>query len=394
MSYVEDVYDTPRLFDNLSDVNDGSASSEFVTRSMFSEDMSSAPSISRTSYSRAPKPTEAKECPVGYRYRKEYDVPGGCVTNFKNMVTVHDTRCPAGMHWRKTFTVKAGCSRSKKQQLKKKWDAQKTLQLPACDENLVNNLVAQYMKVIASDLKEYFLMAQTNPQRLQDDKVMVKLQKRILKSIHKKLMRQNCAFRPTQANVASINNMISNALREYNEQFGFSLSQYKAEDQGIDRVWIEQDNKVTAKAVARPTSSRRSSSSTLSTGDALTSQDMQKLYELYYLFESYNQKTAAQLSDKGQHLFAQYNALFQKLAEQNKFQLDDSQLLQYIQNYGESQLEPVTLVQLNNKYGGPFWTQSSVVIHCPHCNNPISVSNYEPNAVLQCPICHQTMKLT
>lgn len=147
-----------------------------------------------------------------------------------------------------------------------------------------------------------------------------------------------------------------------------------------------------AKLLARPSVLSRSSSSRLQ-AEALTPEDLQELYELYFIFETYNKKRKAELNGRGRQLLERYKYLFHQLELYHNSQLNEQQLLEYIQNYGESQLEPTSIPSLVLKYRGPFWNEVDVTVHCPHCNNPISISNYVAGTVVPCPVCGKNIKL-
>lgn len=380
-------YNKRRLFDELGSVEDSSSTGR--DRSSTGRDRSSTTRNDSTGdLSRGDISTRDADgaCPAGYRYRKEYYVPGGCVANSKNTMMV-DARCPAGMHWRKTFKVKTGCSKTNKKRLQKNRDYAKSAELPTCEAGVVTPVFSDYMRLIASDLKEYFELTKTNA--IRDPKVISKMKRRFMKSVQKKLKRHNCEFRPTSLEVAQMNNMISNVLDEYNKEFGFRITE-KDNLEAMQNVWQDVEQEPHATFIARP-SARKYKGQT--DNIPITGHDMQELYELYFIFELYNDKQGAELTNKGRQLMNRYKSLFQKLALYHQSQLDDQQLLQYIKNYGESQLEPVTLTQMNKKYGGPFWNASNLTVHCPHCNSPISISNYEVGAMIQCPICQQNIKL-
>lgn len=128
----------------------------------------------------------------------------------------------------------------------------------------------------------------------------------------------------------------------------------------------------------------------------ITEKMMNDLYEMYIIFETYNAKTNAKLNIRGQELFAVYEYLFNELARYQNYQKNENELLTYIKNYGESQLDPhksITISSLNTKYFGPFWTEQNVTIHCPYCNQLLSISDYMPNQVFICPFCGNNIKL-
>lgn len=130
--------------------------------------------------------------------------------------------------------------------------------------------------------------------------------------------------------------------------------------------------------------------------EPFTEQMMNELYDLYIIFETFNQKSNAQLNVRGEQLYARYDYLFNELARYQNYQNSEQQLLAYINNYGKSQVDPngsVTISSLNAKYMGPFWTERGVTIHCPYCNQLLKLSRYVPYDVFECPSCGNNIKV-
>ena len=131
--------------------------------------------------------------------------------------------------------------------------------------------------------------------------------------------------------------------------------------------------------------------------EPFTEELMNELYDMFVLFRDYNKKLNAELTVRGAQLAERYQYLFTELARYQNFKLSDEDLYRYIQNYGQSQLDPVqkvTISALNAKYNGPFWAEQTVTVHCPYCNQLLEIRHYVPQMIVKCPSCHHNIKLT
>lgn len=306
-------------------------------------------------------------CPEGYKYRREFAVPGGCINNAKRSQIV-DPRCPTGMHWRKEHLVKERCVRKSKIRLKKLNQALALPLQPTCDTSLIEKYWTDHLKLILASVPQIG----QNP--IQPE-IVNKIRRRFIKSLQKKLQPHKCEFRPTEEENLKLYNFIINTSQNVKNNSGT----YMDTDVNVSSV-------VTSPALEQTTGVV--SNATL---------DMDELYHLYFLFEMFNKLPNATLTGRGRELFERYNYLFNQLAlfrrKQKQPLLTELQLRQYIKNYGESQLDPVSRQELEEKYIGPFWTQDVVTIHCPHCNHLVQVTHYTPNTIIHCPFCQGTIRL-
>lgn len=294
-------------------------------------------------------------CPEGYNYRREFTVPGACVSNYKRSQLI-DPRCPTGMHWRKEHVVKAKCVRKSKTRLKKQNQSVTTSTLASCDASIVQPIWEDHLKLILATVQQV--------KQLPIEPVTVnKIQRQFLKSVQKKLKAHNCEFRPTEEENLKLYNIIVNA------------AQNLAGDQ------VTEESVVSVAPVLSQLTSIENSVL-----------DMDELYHLYFLFDLFEKLPNAKLTGRGRELLERYNHLFNQLAVLQREQ-KQATLIQYIKNYGESQLEPVSRQMLEAKYMGPFWTQDNVTVHCPHCNHLVQVTHYVPNTVIRCPFCQGNIRL-
>jgi len=124
----------------------------------------------------------------------------------------------------------------------------------------------------------------------------------------------------------------------------------------------------------------------------MTDKEMQELYELYILFEqTYNRIPSSTLTTRGESLRRRYNELFNKLYQYTGRQLSAEKLLNYIENFGESEGTALSFNALEAKYGGPFWSTESMFFHCPRCNSFVKLNKFYPNEMVQCPVCRQRL---
>lgn len=297
------------------------------------------------------------DCPEGYHYRREFTVPGGCVSNYKRSQLV-DPRCPTGMHWRKERVVKGKCVRNSKARLKKQNQSMTFSTLERCGDSIVQPIWEDHLKLILATVQQIKELPV-------EPAIVNKVQRQFLKSVQKKLKAHNCEFRPTEEENLKLYNFIVNAAQNI-----------ATEESGVSITPVLQ--------LSSPSHEN-------------TAFDMNELYHLYFLFNLFEKLPNAKLTGRGRELFERYNYLFNQLAlfrkEQNQPHLTEPQLKQYIKNYGESQLEPVSKPMLEAMYVGPFWTQDNITVHCPHCNHLVQVTHYVPNTVIRCPFCQGNIRL-
>lgn len=279
------------------------------------------------------------ECPQGYHHRKEYHVDAGCINNKRNSRLI-DPRCPEGMHWREAHFVKGKCVRKSKARLRKQ--NQDSLlspveKLPSCTPDIVQRYWTNHLKLIEALEKKSLSNKEVN-----------KIYRRFVKTLQKKLDAHHCLYSPTEEERLELYDTIFSTV---------------------------SDSELLKDSVSF----------------------LEELYHLYVLFHLFDELSGASLNNRGKELLRRYNDLLNRLSvyqrEQRQRTLTEAQLKQYVRNYGESQLNPVTLQQLHIRYQGPFWTQSSVTVHCPHCNHVVRVTHYVPNTTIQCPYCQGAIKL-
>lgn len=124
---------------------------------------------------------------------------------------------------------------------------------------------------------------------------------------------------------------------------------------------------------------------------AITLEELRELYDLYVIFEkTYNQLPPSTLTEKGEELQERYNLLFNKLNVYFEKKQSSAKLLNYIENYGESENLTLSFRALESKYGGgPFWEMEPLYFHCPRCDSLIRVKRMLPNQLLECNVCKQ-----
>ena len=323
-------------------------------------------------------------CPEGYHYRREHRVNAGCVTN-KKQSTLVDPRCPEGMHWRNGHIFKGKCVKKSKARLKvQQGQTSAPSALPACGPEVVQKYWANHLKLILATVQHLNKNTLSN-------KTANKIQRRFVKTLQKKLNSHHCQYRPTEEEQVELYNMIFNTASNVQD-----INPGKpGSETGLDSeaALATSSDLLEPRAVTHPLLAQN-----LSDLDASDVTSLQELYHLYYLFHLFDTLPGASLNSKGRELLERYNYLFNQLAlyrrKQNQAALSEAQLRKYIRNYGESQLDPVSLQELEVRYKGPFWSQSLVTVHCPHCNHLVQVTHYKPNGMVRCPYCQGVIKLT